>query len=142
MHINEILRSKGSGVVTLPPDATVRDLVALLVDKRIGAVVVSDGEGSVVGIVSERDVVRGLAEGPGVLSKPVESIMTGDVITTDPHQSVHELAKIMTDRRVRHVPVVEDGALQGIVSIGDVVKSRIDELEFERDQLEHYVSGP
>ena len=88
------------------------------------------------------DVVRGLAAGVEVLDRPVRDIMTASVQTAKPEQSVHELAKVMTMRRIRHVPVVVDGAVVGIVSIGDVVKSRIGELEFERDQLEHYVSGP
>lgn len=142
MRITEILKSKGSEVVTLPHNSTVRDLVSLLVDKKIGAVVVSSESSPVAGIVSERDVVRGLAGGPDVLDDPVSSIMTGDVVTAEPDQNVHELARLMTERRIRHVPVVVDGELAGIVSIGDVVKSRIDELEFERDQLESYVSGP
>jgi CBS domain-containing protein len=116
--------------------------VALLADKNIGAVLVSTPDSPVAGIVSERDIVRGLATGDDVLDRSVGDIMTADVETAKPDQSVHELAQLMTRRRIRHVPVVVDGAVAGIVSIGDVVKSRIDELEFERDQLESYVSGP
>ncbi|MDX6298329.1 MAG: hypothetical protein QOI51_2186 [Nocardioidaceae bacterium] len=142
MRINEVLKTKGAEVITVSPDTTVRNLVALLVEKNIGAVLVATHERPVAGIVSERDVVRGLADGPGVLDRPVSDLMTAEVVTAEPHQSVHELMKLMTQRRIRHVPVVTDGELQGIVSIGDVVKSRIDELEFERDQLESYVSGP
>ncbi|MDX6307253.1 MAG: hypothetical protein QOI06_299 [Nocardioidaceae bacterium] len=142
MRINEVLKTKGAEVITVSPDTTVRNLVALLVEKNIGAVLVATRERPVAGIVSERDVVRGLADGPGVLDRPVSDLMTAEVVTAEPHQSVHELMKLMTQRRIRHVPVVTDGELQGIVSIGDVVKSRIDELEFERDQLESYVSGP
>jgi len=142
MRISEVLQSKGRDVVTVSPDTTVRDLVALLADKNIGAVLVSTPDNPVAGIVSERDVVRGLAAGAGVLDRAVEEIMTADVETAKPNQSVHELARVMTLRRIRHVPVVNDGELVGIVSIGDVVKSRIDELTFERDQLESYVSGP
>ncbi len=142
MRINEILKSKGTDVATVSPDATVRELVSLLADKNIGAVIVSTGDQPVAGIVSERDVVRGLAGGADILDKPVSEIMTVDVETAEPGQSIPELAKLMTARRIRHVPVVLDGELQGIVSIGDVVKSRIDELEFERDQLESYVSHP
>jgi CBS domain-containing protein len=142
MHIADILQSKGNDVVTLSSESTVRDLVALLCDKRIGAVVVSGAGQAVAGIVSERDVVRGLADGADLLDKPVSQIMTRNVYTADPRESVDELARLMTEHRVRHVPVVSDGSLQGIVSIGDVVKSRIDELQFERDQLEHYVAGP
>jgi CBS domain-containing protein len=142
MRISEVLQAKGPDVVTVSPDTTVRDLVALLTDKNIGAVLVATDDTPVAGIVSERDVVRGLAGGVEVLDRPVRDIMTATVETAKPEQSVHELAKVMTMRRIRHVPVVVDGAVVGIVSIGDVVKSRIGELEFERDQLEHYVSGP
>jgi CBS domain-containing protein len=142
VRISEVLQSKGPDVVTVSPDTTVRDLVALLTDKNIGAVLVATSDTPVAGIVSERDVVRGLARGVDVLDQPVRDIMTASVETAKPEQSVHELAKVMTMRRIRHVPVVVDGAVIGIVSIGDVVKSRIGELEFERDQLEHYVSGP
>jgi CBS domain-containing protein len=142
MHISEVLHSKGSDVVTVSPETTVRDLVALLADKNIGAVLVSTDDTPVAGIVSERDVVRGLAAGADVLDRAVSDIMTSSVETAAPEQSVHELARLMTVRRIRHVPVLVEGAVVGIVSIGDVVKSRIDELEFERDQLESYVSGP
>ncbi|MGH3500225.1 MAG: CBS domain-containing protein [Nocardioidaceae bacterium] len=141
MRINEVLQSKGDSVVTVPPETTVRDLVDLLRDHNIGAVVVSSGDRSVDGIVSERDVVRALADGVGVLDEPVSAIMTTQVWTVGPEESVHELAKLLTEHRVRHVPVVVDGVLQGIVSIGDVVKSRIGELEFERDQLSSYVTN-
>lgn len=142
MRISDVLQTKGPDVVTVSPDTTVRDLVALLKDKNIGAVLVATSETPVAGIVSERDVVRGLASGVEVLDQAVREIMTADVETAKPEQSVHELAQLMTRRRIRHVPVVADGRVAGIVSIGDVVKSRIDELEFERDQLESYVSGP
>ncbi|MEJ7629444.1 MAG: CBS domain-containing protein [Nocardioidaceae bacterium] len=142
MRISEVLRAKGGEVISVSPDSTVRDLVALLADRNIGAVLVSTADNPVAGIVSERDVVRGLAGGVDVLDRPVSDIMTSSVETAEPEQSVHELARLMTLHRIRHVPVVADGDLVGIVSIGDVVKSRIDELEFERDQLESYVSKP
>jgi len=143
MRIHDVLKSKGSdAVVTASPETLVRDLVALLADKNIGAVVVSTDEQPVAGIVSERDVVRGLASGADVLDKTVGDIMTVEVVSVEQSQSVHELARLMTERRIRHVPVMADGQLIGIVSIGDVVKSRIDELTFERDQLESYVSSP
>jgi len=141
MHISELLKGKGSEVVTISPDATVRDLVALLDEYNIGAVVVSAGGGVVAGIVSERDVVRGLVSGPNVLDSAVGDIMTSDVRCASPQDSVPQLMQTMTDFRIRHVPVVADDRLAGIISIGDVVKSRIGELEFERDQLEHYVAG-
>ncbi len=139
MRISNVLKSKSGSVVTLPTDATVRDLVALLAEHNIGAVVVASEDNPVAGIVSERDVVRGLVSGPGILDTPVGDIMTTDVKTAAPTDSVDDLMRIMTEHRIRHVPVMVDGELAGIVSIGDVVKSRIGELEFERDQLESYV---
>ena len=144
MRINDVLQAKGEAgsdsVVTISPDATVRELVDLLAEHNIGAVVVSTGDEPVAGIVSERDVVRGLVEGVDVLDASISSIMTTQVRTVKPDESVHDLMRLMSEHRVRHVPVVADQALLGIVSIGDVVKSRIGELEFERDQLSSYVS--
>ncbi|HET7355836.1 MAG TPA: CBS domain-containing protein [Nocardioidaceae bacterium] len=140
MRINDVLAAKAvKGVVTIGPEATIRDLLALLATHNVGAVIVSQDGGSVDGIVSERDVVRRLNEDDSVLDSPVSAIMTTDVHTCDGTEPVLQLMKLMTDRRVRHVPVVTDGALAGVVSIGDVVKSRISELEFERDQLDSYV---
>ena len=140
MRISDVLSSKPGGeVVTIPPDATVRDLLALLAQHNIGAVVVSGDGQAVDGIVSERDVVRNLHRDPGVLESPVAGIMTSSVHTCEPSASVDELMALMTEHRFRHVPVVTDGRLTGIISIGDVVKSRMAELEFERDQLDHYV---
>jgi CBS domain-containing protein len=140
MRISDVLSNKPSGqVVTIAPDATVRDLLGLLARHNIGAVVVSaDGE-TVDGIVSERDVVRRLHEDEAVLDGPVSRIMTSDVATTEPHTPVDDLRVVMTERRIRHVPVVADGRLVGIISIGDVVKSSLDQLQFERDQLDSYV---
>jgi CBS domain-containing protein len=140
MRISDVLSSKPSAqVVTIAPDATVRDLLALLARHNVGAVVVStDGE-TVDGIVSERDVVRRLHEDEGVLDGAVSAIMTRDVRTCEPDTSVDELRVVMTERRIRHVPVVTDGRLTGIISIGDVVKSSLDQLRFERDQLDSYV---
>jgi CBS domain-containing protein len=141
MHIHEVLKNKGDHVVTVSPDMTVRDLVATLAEHNIGAVVASTADEPLAGIVSERDIVRGLVSGPGVLDASISEIMTSDVRTAEPAATVEDLMRLMTDHRIRHVPVVSDGALLGIVSIGDVVKSRIGELEFERDQLESYVSN-
>jgi CBS domain-containing protein len=141
MRVSEVLTVKGDAVVTISPDATVNELVALLKQHNIGAAVVSTGDRAVSGIVSERDVVRGLAAGSGILDKKVSEIMTASVRTADPHDTVDDLMKLMTEHRIRHVPVVVDGGLHGIVSIGDVVKSRIGELEFEREQLTSYVTG-
>lgn len=142
MQIQDVLKSKGTDVFTVPPETGVRELVALLADKNIGSVVVSTTDQPVAGIVSERDVVRALASGPDVLESTVADIMTADVATAEMTDSIRDLARLMTDRRIRHVPVVTDGELAGLVSIGDIVKFRIDELTFERDQLESYVSNP
>jgi CBS domain-containing protein len=140
MRISDVLSSKaGAEVVTITPDATVRDLLALLAEHNIGAVVVSDDGQAVDGIVSERDVVRRLHEDEAVLDGAVSAIMTREVATTEPHTPVDDLRVLMTERRIRHVPVVSDGVLTGIISIGDVVKSSLDQLQFERDQLDSYV---
>ncbi|PZF85273.1 CBS domain-containing protein [Jiangella anatolica] len=141
MRISDIIRTKGKGVVTVPPDTDVRTLLTVLADNGIGAVVVSADGSSIAGIVSERDVVRALAaRGAAVLSEPISAIMTADVQTCAPHQHVDELAAAMTVGRFRHMPVVtDDGTLDGIVSIGDVVKIRITELEVERDSLSTYI---
>lgn len=141
MRISDVLHAKGGTVVTISPDASVRELVDLLAEHNIGAVVVSTPDDPVAGIVSERDVVRGLVDGVEVLDAPISEIMTTPVRTASPDESVHDLMRLMSEHRVRHVPVVSGESLQGIVSIGDVVKSRIGELEFERDQLSSYVSN-
>lgn len=142
MRIHDVLRAKaGQDVVMIAPDAPVRELVALLSDHNIGALIVStDGE-TVDGIVSERDVVRRLRSDETVLDGPVAAIMTTDVHSCDPEGSLDDLMTLMTDKRIRHVPVVVDGRLSGIISIGDVVKNRIGELEFERDQLGSYINS-
>lgn len=140
MRIREVLASKArQDVVTIAPDASVTDLLELLAMQNVGAVVVSRDGRTMEGIVSERDVVRRLNEDESVLAAPVSTIMTTDVHTCDGTEPVLTIMKVMTDQRVRHVPVVNDGALVGVVSIGDVVKSRLAELEFERDQLDSYV---
>lgn len=142
MRIHDILSSKGFDVVHVGPESSVSDLVTLLREHNLGAVVVSTDGKAIAGIVSERDVIRQLAEGPEFLSQPVTSIMTPEVHTCSPDDSVESLMSAMTDRRIRHFPVVnERGELAGIVSIGDLVKSQIAQLQFERDQLEGYVSG-
>jgi CBS domain-containing protein len=142
MRIRDILRVKGCQVVTVTPDTDVRQLLNVLAEHRIGAVVVSQDGSSVDGIVSERDIVRALAErGVIVMSEPVTAIYTADVHTVDLDARLENLMRIMTEHRVRHLPVVVDGCLRGIVSIGDVVKRRIDELESERSALTNYISG-
>ncbi|MCW2846433.1 MAG: domain containing protein [Marmoricola sp.] len=140
MKISDVIRGKStSGVITISPGATVRDLLALLSEHNIGAVIVSDDGATVGGIVSERDVVRKLHGNDAVLDGPVEAIMTAVVQTCEPGHDVDELMGLMTEHRIRHVPVVENGELVAVISIGDVVKSRITQLEFERDQLDSYV---
>jgi CBS domain-containing protein len=142
MRISDVLRVKGAQVVTITPDTTVRQLLAVLAEHRIGAVVVSRDGVSVDGIVSERDVVRALAErDDAVLTEPVTAIYTADVHTVTPATELEEVARMMTERRIRHAPVMVDGSLRGIVSIGDVVKTRIGELETERAALTDYISG-
>jgi len=143
VRISDILRTKadGASVISISPSDTVTDLVAILAEHRIGAVIVLDGS-DVAGIVSERDVVRRLGEvGAAVLQAKVSELMTADVITCAPGDYVDAIAETMTEHRFRHLPVVENGELVGVVSIGDVVKNRIRELEKDRSQLEQYVTG-
>ena len=140
MRIKEVLASKPThDVVTVGPDATVRELLGLLAEHNIGALVVSGDGNAVDGIVSERDVVRKLNGNDAILDATVDTIMTSVVQTCEPGHDVDELMVQMTEKRIRHVPVVDDGDLVAVISIGDVVKSRITQLEFERDQLDSYV---
>lgn len=142
MRVTEVLRRKGGSVVTIAPDRTVRELLALLAEHRIGALVVSADGASVDGVVSERDVVRRLHEdGDGILDGAVSAIMTVDVHTCGPAERVDELMAVMTEGRFRHLPVIVDGRLAGIVSIGDVVKHCVAEVQEERDQLTAYITG-
>jgi len=140
MRISELLKHKAlDGVITIGPDATVRELVGLLAEHNVGALIVSGDGSSVDGIVSERDVVRRLNGDESVLDTPVTAIMTSTVRTCEGSASLDDLMALMTEHRIRHVPVVAADRLVGIVSIGDVVKNRMAELEFERDQLDSYV---
>jgi CBS domain-containing protein len=142
MRISDVLRSKGTQVVTVTPDTTVRHLLAVLAENRIGAVVVSGDGASIEGIASERDIVRALASrGAAVMSEPVTAIFTAEVRTVTPETPVEEVMRLMTELRVRHAPVVVEGALGGIVSIGDVVKNRMDELETEKIALTQYITS-
>jgi CBS domain-containing protein len=142
MRITDLLRVKGTQVVTVTPDTRVRRLLAVLAEHRIGAVVVSRDGTSVDGIASERDIARALAaRGAAVMSEPVTAIYTAEVHTVTPQTSLEDVMRMMTEHRVRHAPVVVDGRLRGIVSIGDVVKNRIDELETERAHLTDYITG-
>lgn len=141
MRIADVLRSKGSDVATVRPEATVRDLLTGLAEANIGAMVVVGSAGVIAGMVSERDVVRRLYEqGPSILESPVAKIMTPAVATCGLDSSVDELSEMMTTNRVRHIPVLVDGRLAGIVSIGDVVKSRLEELQSEHELLQAYIT--
>jgi CBS domain-containing protein len=142
MRIADLLRGRERGVVTVQPDASVHDLLVLMADHNIGACIVSVDGQSVAGIVSERDVVRALvSRGDAVLTEPVSSIATHEVHTADPGTHIDDLMRLMTEERIRHVPVVVNDQLKAIVSIGDVVKRRIDELEAERQHLVDYISS-
>ena len=141
MRIRDVLQRKGGEVVTISPDAPITDLVRVLGEKNIGAAVVSSDGTTVEGIVSERDVVRLLVRGADALTAPISTIMTPEVTTCTPGATIDEIMHLMTEHRIRHVPVLADGQLIGIVSIGDVVKMRIGELEFEREQLSTYISS-
>jgi CBS domain-containing protein len=135
MQISTILAKKSSTVYTVTSDQTVREAVALLVDKRIGAAVVVDEAGLPMGIVSERDVVRELAKNENVLNEPIGRIMTSDVIIARPGDDLKAVSKTMTVRRFRHLPVMDHQELIGIISIGDVVKAQLDEYEGEIETL-------
>jgi CBS domain-containing protein len=142
VRISSLLSKKGSAVATVTPDATVSEAVASLRDHRIGALVVSSDQKHIQGIISERDVVRALAAtAAAVLEDPVSSIMSRDVTTCGPDNDLLSLMSIMTEKRIRHVPVVSNDVLCGIVSIGDVVKHRIDELEKDRNELVDYINA-
>ncbi|HET6153146.1 MAG TPA: CBS domain-containing protein [Marmoricola sp.] len=140
MRISEVVAGKASqDITTIKPEASVKELVALLAANNVGAAVVSNDGSGVVGIVSERDVVRRLNGDDDALSATVAEIMTSNVRTCEPSSSLDEIRSVMTEGRFRHLPVVEDGRLVGVVSIGDIVKNHIDQVEFERDQLDSYV---
>jgi CBS domain-containing protein len=142
MNVETILRNKGSWVMTVRRDTTVAEAVEMLDRKRIGALVVSEDGDSVDGVLSERDIVTALADlGTALLSRSVDEIMTRNVPTCDPADTVQELMAEMTNRRFRHFPVVKHGRLCGIVSIGDLVKNRLDEVEFEANSLRSFIAG-
>jgi CBS domain-containing protein len=142
MRISDLLRRKGNLVVTVKPEQSVTDLLNLLAEHKVGALVVSSDGNAVEGIVSERDVVRRLQEfGPDLLQSPVREIMTSQVHVCPPETGLDDLMRVMTTGRFRHVPVIDNDRLVGIISIGDVVKHRIDELQSERDQLTAYIQS-
>lgn len=140
MQVAYILNVKGRDVATIQPHRTLSDAVALLNERRIGAVVVTGADGKVMGILSERDIVRAVGAGGHVLTDPVSRYMTSKVITCSPDTLIVDLMEEMTRGRFRHLPVIEDGRLAGIVSIGDVVKHRLEEFQFETQQLREYIT--
>ena len=141
MRVSDVLTSKGSETVfTIGPDATMAELLDALAEHNVGALVVSDDGNTLLGIVSERDVVRKIRRFDQPNEVTVQEIMTTDVRVCAPDDSFGTLMSIMTEHRIRHVPVLDDGSLVGVLSIGDAVKQRMDQLEFERDQLNNYVS--
>ena len=142
MNVDAILRGKGRDVATIRPDARIAEAVRMLRVKGIGAIVVSEDGRHVDGILSERDVVHALDDGGGpVLERPVSGLMTAQVVTCAPDDRIENLMALMTQRRIRHLPVLRDGELYGIVSIGDVVKNRLDEVEYEASSLRSFIAG-
>jgi CBS domain-containing protein len=142
MLIGQILSAKGHEVVATRPDATIAEVAGLLKAKRIGAVVVTDDGGRLCGIISERDIARGLADrGAELMATRVDQLMTADVVTCTPQDGLEELMQSMTDGRFRHLPVIDDGTLAGIISIGDVVRYRLQELQDETRVLQDYIQG-
>ena len=142
MQVQTILNAKGTEVTTVTAETTVRELATMLRENRIGAVVVSNDGSSIEGIVSERDIVRQLTDfGPKFLSVKVREIMTKDVLSCAPTDTVDTCMELMTGRRIRHLPVAVDGQLTGLVSIGDIVKAKIDEIRVEAESLKQYISS-
>jgi CBS domain-containing protein len=140
MTVNDILSQKGNQVLTIEPAATLATAVQMLAQRRIGALVVTGADHRIVGIISERDIVRVLGEkGTAVLGAPVAEVMTRKVVTCGRNETIAEIMERMTGGKFRHVPVIEHGRLVGIVSIGDVVKARLSELEYEQDALREYI---
>ena len=141
MTVARILAEKGRSVVTVEPQRTLDEAIHLLAEKRIGAVVVSDADGAVRGILSERDIMRALAKlGGGAFDAPVSAHMTAEVVTCKRATTVEDVMQLMTDGRFRHVPVCEDGRLVGLISIGDVVKRRIAAVEAEHQAMRDYIT--
>ncbi len=142
MTVRQILKSKGATVTAVPAAEPVRNVATLLHESRIGSVIVHNEELMPIGILSERDIVRGIAEqGATALDAPASTLMTADIITCGPDDHIDRLMQVMTDQRVRHLPVLENGHLAGIISIGDLVKARIGELESEGEALRTYISA-
>jgi CBS domain-containing protein len=144
MNVETILRTKGTEVVTVSPETSVAEATRVLKRARIGAVVVSGAGGEVNGILSERDIVSAMADPArrkNLFDMPVSTLMTRDVVTCAPEDTVQKCMVLMTDSRIRHLPVVKDGAMVGLISIGDVVKNRLEELESEAGFLRELIAG-
>ena len=138
----DVLKHKGDSVVTVVADQTIASVVGVLTRNKIGAAPVADRDGQLIGIISERDIIRGLGEsGDEVLALAVDRLMTREVVTCSLQDSVVWLMEVMTNQRIRHLPVVQNGKLRGIVSIGDVVKQRLAEAQFELDELRRYITS-
>ncbi len=141
MQVSQILQSKGGAITTVAPDTPILDIAKLLKEKGIGAVVVLDGDERIAGILSERDIVRSLADhGETLAKRTAADLMTREVETCKPSQTVTDVMRMMTEKRFRHVPVVDKGKLVGIISIGDAVKARIEDLEYEANALHSFIT--
>ena len=141
MHVAAVLKRKGTDIVSVHPDDSIGTVARTLAEHRIGAVLVTDG-GAPVGILSERDIVRGVAkQGAAILRQPVSTLMTRDLVTCRPDDSVAQVMETMSERRIRHLPVMDGGRLVGLISIGDAVKARLDDAELEVESLRGYVAG-
>ena len=141
--VSSVLKHKGHDVVTVAPRQTVAWVVKVLAQNRIGAVPVINEEGQLIGIISERDIIRGMSEhADAVLTLPADQLMTRDVKTCSSEDQLVDLMEVMTLQRIRHLPVIQDGALHGIVSIGDVVKQRLEEVQSEAEELRRYIRSP
>jgi CBS domain-containing protein len=139
MKVSKILEHKGGKVITMPPEAHIRIAAQRLRQDGIGAIVITDDGRRILGILSERDIVHGLAQhGPEVVDMPISAVMTAHVFTCKPEDDIRDLMRLMTTHRIRHVPVVDGGSLRGIVSIGDVVKNRLEDMELEANVLHDY----
>jgi CBS domain-containing protein len=136
MNIQSILATKGVHVMTIRPEQSIREAIVLFVTHNIGALVVADQRGRVVGLLAERDIIRAAPHYDQFLSTPVQAMMNRDVITVTPHDDLWSVAKAMTEKRLRHMPVVHEGKLEGIVSIGDVVKAQLDQYRGTIDTME------
>ena len=142
MHIAAVLKRKGSTIITAYPEDRVDEVARKLAQHRIGAVLVMKGDGVPAGILSERDIVRAVAaDGAAALERPVSDLMTRELVTGRPSDTVSQIMVVMTERRIRHLPIVEEDRLVGLVSIGDVVKARLDDAELEVESLRGYVAG-